>query len=79
MAPAAKAYAGFGRFRTPDQGANLAGWLYRILLNTHLSAYRRQQRRAALQFTDGQLLTHGRGRGVPESTEEVVLTHTPTR
>jgi RNA polymerase sigma-70 factor (ECF subfamily) len=58
---AAKAYAAFGSFR---EGTNLAGWLYRIMLNTHISAYRRQQHRPTLQFTDefsdGQLLAHSR-------------------
>lgn len=58
---AAKAYAAFGSFRV---GTNLAGWLYRIMLNTHISAYRKQQHRPALQFTDqfsdGQLLAHSR-------------------
>ncbi|MCV7037662.1 RNA polymerase subunit sigma-24 [Mycolicibacterium moriokaense] len=54
---AAKAYAGFHGFR---DGTNLAGWLYRILLNSHISSYRKQQRRPAQwltdEFTDGQLV-----------------------
>jgi RNA polymerase sigma-70 factor, ECF subfamily len=58
---AAKAYAAFAGFH---EGTNLAGWLYRIMVNTHISAYRRQQHRPALQFTDefsdGQLLAHSR-------------------
>ncbi len=37
----AKAYAGFSRFQ---QGSNLVGWLYRILTNTFINAYRKNQR-----------------------------------
>src|SRR5689334_13011645 len=54
---AAKAFAGFHGFR---DGTNLGGWLYRILLNTHISGYRKQQRRPAQwltdEITDSQLL-----------------------
>jgi len=39
---AAKAFAGFHGFH---DGTNLGGWLYRILVNTHISGYRKQQRR----------------------------------
>ncbi|MCZ0729391.1 sigma-70 family RNA polymerase sigma factor [Mycolicibacterium iranicum] len=71
---AAKAYAAFGSF---TEGTNLIGWLYRIMHNTHISAYRRQQHRPALQFTDefsdGQLFEHGTEAG---STEDVVLAAT---
>lgn len=58
---AAKAFAGFHGFR---DGTNLGGWLYRILLNTHISAYRKQQRRPVQwltdEITDGQLLAEAR-------------------
>lgn len=58
---AAKAFAGFHGFR---DGTNLGGWLYRILLNTHISGYRRQQRRPVQwltdEITDGQLLAEAR-------------------
>jgi RNA polymerase sigma-70 factor (ECF subfamily) len=58
---AAKAFAGFHGFR---DGTNLGGWLYRILLNTHISDYRNQQRRPVLwltdEITDGQLLAEAR-------------------
>ena len=71
---AAKAYAAFAAFQ---EGTNLVGWLYRIMVNTHISAYRRQQHRPALQFTDefsdGQLFEHGTEAG---STEDVVLAAT---
>ena len=54
---AAKAYAGFHSFR---DGTNLGGWLYRILVNTHISTYRKQQRRPVHwlteQITDGQMI-----------------------
>jgi RNA polymerase sigma-70 factor, ECF subfamily len=58
---AAKAFAGFHGFR---DGTNLGGWLYRILLNTHISDYRKQQRRPVQwltdDITDGQLLAEAR-------------------
>jgi RNA polymerase sigma-70 factor, ECF subfamily len=58
---AAKAFAGFHGFR---DGTNLGGWLYRILVNTHISDYRRQQRRPVQwltdDITDGQLLAEAR-------------------
>jgi RNA polymerase sigma-70 factor (ECF subfamily) len=38
----AKAYAAFHQFRP---GTNLRAWLYRILTNTYINAYRKQQRR----------------------------------
>jgi RNA polymerase sigma-70 factor, ECF subfamily len=58
---AIKAFAGFHGFR---DGTNLGGWLYRILLNTHISGYRKQQRRPVQwltdEITDGQLLAEAR-------------------
>jgi RNA polymerase sigma-70 factor (ECF subfamily) len=38
------AYTGF---RTFEQGGNFAAWLHRILINTHISSYRKQQCRPA--------------------------------
>jgi RNA polymerase sigma-70 factor (ECF subfamily) len=54
-----KAYTHFHKFQ---QGTNLRAWLYRILTNTYINAYRKRQRRPA-QFptddiTDQQLATH---------------------
>ncbi len=37
-----KAFRGFGSFR---EGTNLKAWLYRILTNTFINRYRKQQRR----------------------------------
>ncbi|MGZ5364501.1 MAG: sigma factor, partial [Mycobacterium sp.] len=58
---AAKAFAGFHGFR---DGTNLGGWLYRILVNSHVSSCRKQQRRPAQwltdEFTDGQLVAEAR-------------------
>src|SRR6476469_3851634 len=55
---AVKAFPGF------RDGTNLGGWLYRILLNTHISGYRKQQRRPVQwltdEITDGQLLAEAR-------------------
>ncbi|HEX2027757.1 MAG TPA: sigma-70 family RNA polymerase sigma factor [Nitriliruptorales bacterium] len=38
----AKAYSAFHQF---EQGTNLRAWLYRILTNTYINQYRKQQRR----------------------------------
>ncbi|MDG4668430.1 sigma-70 family RNA polymerase sigma factor [Mycobacterium sp. 236(2023)] len=65
---AAKAYAAFGSFA---EGTNLIGWLYRIMHNTHLSTYRRQQSRPMLQFTDEFGDFAGTG-----STEDLVMSVT---
>src|SRR4051794_31038166 len=37
-----KAYRGFGGFQ---EGTNLKAWLYRILTNTYINAYRAKKRR----------------------------------
>ena len=51
-----KAYAGFRSFR---EGTNLKAWLYRILTNTYINAYRKKQRQPAQypteEITDWQL------------------------
>ena len=72
---AAKAFAGFHGFR---DGTNLGGWLYRILLNTHISGYRKQQRRPVQwltdEITDGQLLSEARHSSMGlRSAEDQVL------
>jgi RNA polymerase sigma-70 factor (ECF subfamily) len=72
---AVKAFAGFHGFR---DGTNLGGWLYRILLNTHISGYRKQQRRPVQwltdEITDGQLLAEARHSSIGlRSAEDQVL------
>jgi RNA polymerase sigma-70 factor, ECF subfamily len=72
---AAKAFAGFHGFH---EGTNLGGWLYRILLNSHITTYRRQQRRPAQwlteQITDAQMLADARhAAGGLRSAEDQVL------
>jgi RNA polymerase sigma-70 factor, ECF subfamily len=72
---AAKAFAGFHGFR---EGTNLGGWLYRILLNTHISGYRKQQRRPVQwltdEITDGQLIAEARHSSIGlRSAEDQVL------
>lgn len=52
-----KAYAGFATYR---DGSNLRAWLYRIMTNTHINAYRKRSVRPAEyatdEFTDWQLV-----------------------
>jgi RNA polymerase sigma-70 factor, ECF subfamily len=54
-----KAYAHFYQFQ---QGTNMRAWLYRILTNNYINAYRKRQRRPAQfpveEITDQQLATH---------------------
>jgi RNA polymerase sigma-70 factor (ECF subfamily) len=74
---AAKAFAGFDRFR---DGTNLGGWLYRIMLNSHISDYRKQQRRPAQWLTDsiseGQMLSEALHSSAGlRSTEDLALDH----
>jgi RNA polymerase sigma-70 factor (ECF subfamily) len=72
---AAKAFAGFHGFH---DGTSLGGWLYRILLNSHISSYRKQQRRPTQwlteEITDGQMMAEARhsSNGL-RSTEDEVL------
>jgi RNA polymerase sigma-70 factor (ECF subfamily) len=72
---AAKAFAGFHGFH---DGTNLGGWLYRILVNTHISSYRKQQRRPMQwltdEITDGQLLSEARhtSRGLRSAEDQVL-------
>jgi RNA polymerase sigma-70 factor (ECF subfamily) len=71
---AVKAFAGFHGFH---EGTNLGGWLYRILLNSHISAYRREQRRPVQwltdQITDAQMLADARRSAGGRSAEDQVL------
>jgi len=71
---AAKAFAAFGGFQ---EGTNLAGWLYRIMVNVHISEHRKAQRRPTLEFTDEfserQLLGHHQRSGTEHSPETQVL------
>jgi RNA polymerase sigma-70 factor (ECF subfamily) len=54
-----KAYANFHTFR---HGTNLSAWLYRILTNNYINAYRKRRRQPAQcpteEITDQQLATH---------------------
>jgi RNA polymerase sigma-70 factor, ECF subfamily len=74
---AAKAFAGFDGFR---DGTNLGGWLYRIMLNSHISAYRKQQRCPAQwltdSITDGQLMSEALHSSAGlRSAEDLALDH----
>jgi RNA polymerase sigma-70 factor (ECF subfamily) len=70
-----RAYAGIETFR---QGSNFAGWMYRILVNTYITGYRKRQRRPA-QFpihdiSDRQLAANTqRSSDGPRSVEEMAL------
>jgi RNA polymerase sigma-70 factor (ECF subfamily) len=72
---AATAFAGFHGFH---DGTNLGGWLYRILLNSHISSYRKQQRRPTYWLTDdisdGQLAAEARhsSRGLRSAEDQVL-------
>jgi RNA polymerase sigma-70 factor, ECF subfamily len=50
-----RAYIGFPSFRV---GTNLKAWLYRILRNTWINAYRKQQRRPAQVWMDELTVRH---------------------
>jgi RNA polymerase sigma-70 factor (ECF subfamily) len=72
---AVKAYTGFASFQ---DGTNLAAWLHRIMSNTHISEFRKRERRPQQQltdeFTDRELLSHDRrsGTGVRSVEDEVL-------
>ena len=75
-----KAYAAFGQF---EQGTNLKAWLYRILTNTFINSYRKNQRQpyqsAIDELEDWQLgsaesLTQGR---TTRSAEAEAIDHLP--
>jgi RNA polymerase sigma-70 factor (ECF subfamily) len=71
----AKAFAGFDSFR-PD--SNIHAWLYRILLNTHISNCRKSRRRPAHDFaehiTDLQLVANAShsASGLPSAEEQAL-------
>ncbi|MGE3192087.1 MAG: sigma-70 family RNA polymerase sigma factor [Microbacteriaceae bacterium] len=76
----AKAYAAFAQF---EQGTNLKAWLYRILTNTFINNYRKNQRQpyqnAIDELEDWQLgsaesLTQGRS---TRSAEAEAIDHLP--
>jgi RNA polymerase sigma-70 factor (ECF subfamily) len=67
----AKAFSAFGSYQ---QGTNLRAWLFRILRNTYINAYRKAQRapmsHSADELTDSQLLDiETRGAGGVRSAE----------
>jgi RNA polymerase sigma-70 factor (ECF subfamily) len=70
-----KAYA---RFHTFQQGTNLKAWLYRILTNNYINAYRKKKRRPAQfpteEITDQQLATHAQhtSTGLRSAEDEVL-------
>ncbi|WP_197506219.1 sigma-70 family RNA polymerase sigma factor [Mycobacterium sp. ACS4054] len=70
-----KAFAAFGSFRS---GTDIGAWLYRILINAHISNYRRLQRRPTLQstdhLTDAQLITSAdhSPTGLPSAEDQVL-------
>ena len=75
-----KAYAAFGQF---EQGTNLKAWLYRILTNTYINSYRKNQRTPYQgtidELEDWQLgsaesLTQGRS---TRSAEAEAIDHLP--
>jgi RNA polymerase sigma-70 factor, ECF subfamily len=70
-----KAYAHFHAFQ---QGTNLKAWLYRILTNNYINAYRKKKRRPAQlpteEITDQQLATHAQhtSTGLRSAEDEVL-------
>ncbi len=70
-----KAYRAYDTFK---EGTNLKAWLYRILTNTYINRYRKQQRRPAEvelgELQDLYLFKRlGETSGAERSTEEAVL------
>ena len=70
-----KAYRSYNTFQ---EGTNLKAWLYRILTNTYINRYRKQQRRPAEvelgELQDLYLFKRlGEASGAERSTEESVL------
>jgi RNA polymerase sigma-70 factor (ECF subfamily) len=71
----AKAFAAFDSFR-PE--SNLAAWLYRILVNTHISNCRKTQRRPAQHLAEGITDLHFRlsaahsGVGLPSAEDQAL-------
>ena len=74
-----KAFAGFHSFQ---EGTKLGAWLYRILTNTYINGYRKNQRRPAQypaeDITDRQLLAESRHTATGlRSVEDEVLEALP--
>jgi RNA polymerase sigma-70 factor, ECF subfamily len=72
----------YGHFHTFRQGTNLSSWLYRILTNTYLNAYRKKQRQPAQlpteEITDQQLAAHAKHTSVGlRSAEDQALDTLP--
>ena len=73
-----RAYRGFGGF---TEGTNLRAWLYRILTNTFINAYRRKQREPQMiledEIPDWYLYDRLGGEGAVASAESSVLESIP--
>src|SRR5881396_2771024 len=73
-----RAYRGFGGF---TEGTNLRAWLYRILTNTFINAYRRKQREPQTiledEIPDWYLYDRLGGQGAVASAETTVLESIP--
>ncbi|OBH05065.1 hypothetical protein A5696_00125 [Mycobacterium sp. E2699] len=71
----AKAFAAFDSFR-PE--SNISAWLYRILVNTHISNCRKTQRRPAQHLSEGITDLHFRvsaahsGVGLPSAEDQAL-------
>lgn len=68
-----KAFAAFASF---TEGTNLKAWLFRILTNTYINQYRKQQRQpfqsSADELTDGELNDIGQHLGLKSAEAEAL-------
>jgi RNA polymerase sigma-70 factor (ECF subfamily) len=73
-----RAFRGFGRF---EEGTNLRAWLYRILMNTFINAYRKKQREPVTvqdeEIPDWYLYDRLGASGAEASAETEVLDRLP--
>ena len=73
-----RAYRGFAGF---EEGTNLRGWMYRILTNTFINAYRKKQREPVTvaddEMGDWYLFEKLGESGLEESAEATVLDRIP--